>query len=810
MRTLKENITDWLLGDTKAYTVAEVAEHFKLDSGADYKALVKTIAQMEKEGTLIFTKKGKVRAAKAAAVLEGTLRMNDRGFGFVTVDPEEDDIFIKKDDINFALDGDTVEIDIMHPANPFLDKGAEGKIVAIKKRNLTRITGDFTAFDEETREDSGYLGYVVSKDTKLSNFKMYITDSGLHPVDGNVVSVTIKDYPNKKTPDYFVGAVVEILGHKNDPGMDILALIVSLGIETKFSKEVLAAAEAVPEKIDPADLEGRHDLRDQTYVTIDGADAKDLDDAVTVKKLANGNFFLGVSIADVSHYVTEDSVLDQTAYARGTSVYLTDRVVPMLPQRLSNGICSLNPHLDRLTMTCEMEIDKSGHVVKYDIFPSVINTTARMTYDEVNEILSQENPATTEKYADLVDFFFEMQELHEWLSAMRERRGAINFEEREARVVVDEKGHPIDIVFRKRGTAEKIIESFMLAANETVAGHFQKIDVPFVYRIHEAPKPEKMQRFFDFITVFGITVHGTKDKITGNDLQNILAKVADKPEAPVVSQMLLRSMQQAKYSTDPLGHYGLGADDYTHFTSPIRRYPDLMVHRLIHTYGKHPSEALQNKYAKTLPEITEHSSKMERLAVDAERAVDAMKKAEFLQDKVGEEFDGVISSVTKFGFFVELPNTIEGLVHVNTLQQDYFNFVERQMALVGEHTRIIFKLGQKVVIRVTKSDPETRNIDFEIVEAEGVNKADLQKRRHYNAADHPASKKKGKHHKHQNGSNAHSDKKANAHTDKKGTAPSEKETIQESISTGKKKNKKGRKKPYYAGVSKRHQQRGKK
>lgn len=803
MRTLKENISNWLLADTKAYTVAEVAEHFQLNSGADYKELVKTIAQMEKEGTLIFTKKGKVRRAKAAVVLDGTIRVNDRGFGFVSVDPDEDDIFVKKDDINYALDGDTVEIDIMHPANPFLEKGAEGKVVAINKRNLTRITGDFTAFDPETREDSGYLGYVISKDIKLSSYKIYITDSGLHPVDGNVVSVTIKDYPSKKAPDFFVGAVVEILGHKNDPGMDILALIVSLGIETKFSKEVLAAAEAVPETIDPADLTGRHDLRAQTYVTIDGADAKDLDDAVTVKKLDNGNFFLGVSIADVSHYVTEDSVLDQSAYARGTSVYLTDRVVPMLPQRLSNGICSLNPHLDRLTMTCEMEIDHTGHVVKYDIFPSVINTTARMTYDEVNEILAQDTPATTEKYADLVSFFFDMRELHDILSAMRERRGAINFEEREARVIVDELGHPTDIVFRKRGTAEKIIESFMLAANETVAGHFQKLDVPFVYRIHEAPKPEKMQRFFDFITVFGITVHGTKENISGNDLQNLLAKVADKPEAPVVSQMLLRSMQQAKYSTDPLGHYGLGADDYTHFTSPIRRYPDLMVHRLIHTYGKHPSEALQNKYAKTLPEITEHSSKMERLAVDAERAVDAMKKAEFLQDRVGEEFSGVISSVTKFGFFVELPNTIEGLVHVNTLQQDYFNFVERQMALVGEHTRITFKLGQKVIIRVTKSDPETRNIDFEIVEAEGVNAADLKKRRHYNATDHPVSKKKGKHHKHQNNGKKHNEKNASGKA-------TEKETIQESVSSTKNKGKNKRKKPYYAGVSKRHQQRGKK
>ena len=809
MTTLKNKLVAWLNEETKAYTVSEIAEHFGLTSGDDYKELVKTVAQMEKEGSLLFTKKGKVRAPQQTALLAGTLRLNDRGFGFVNIDPEEEDIFVKKDDINFALDGDKVLVDIVQPANPFADKGAEGKIIKITERKLTRVTGEFVSYEPDLREDSGYLGFVVSSDTKLAAYKVYIEENGLHPVDGNIVSVTIKTYPDKKAPDYFTGQVTEILGHKNVPGMDILSLIVSMGIETKFDEETLKAAEAVPEVIDAKDYENRRDLRQDVYVTIDGADAKDLDDAVSVRQLDNGNYFLGVSIADVSHYVTENSALDQTAFNRGTSVYLTDRVVPMLPQRLSNGICSLNPQVDRLTLTCEMEINAQGQVVSYDIFPSVIKTTARMTYDEVNEILLEENPLTTAKYANLIAMFFAMRDLHEILSAMRHRRGAINFEDREARVVVDEKGHPTDIVFRKRGTAEKLIESFMLAANETVAGHYQQLDVPFVYRVHEAPKPEKMQRFFDFITVFGLTVHGTKDKITGNDLQNLLAKVEDKPEAPVISTMLLRAMQQAKYTTDPLGHYGLGADDYTHFTSPIRRYPDLMVHRLIHTYGKHPNAEVKAKYAELLPDITDHSSKMERLAVDAERTVDAMKKAEFMQDKIGEEFSGVISSVTKFGFFVELPNTIEGLVHVNTLQQDYFQFVERLMALVGEHTKMTFKLGQKVVVRVTKSDPETRNIDFQIIEAEGIEAKDLAKRQHYSPFERDAnsSGKRGHHDKRQGHNRKH-----NA-TKKKGTGATPDKPVptrEANANPATKNKKKRRKKPFYNGVKKQHHKKGKK
>jgi ribonuclease R len=421
--------------------------------------------------------------------------------------------------------------------------------------------------------------------------------------------------------------ITKVIGHKNDPGMDILSIVIAQGIPTQFPEEVQSASEEVPDKIAASDLVGRRDLRDQQIVTIDGADAKDLDDAVTVRKLDNGNYFLGVHIADVSYYVTEDSILDKEAFERGTSVYLTDRVIPMIPQRLSNGICSLNPQVPRLTMSCEMEIDPSGTIVHHEIFQSVIQTTERMTYSAVNEILEEDDAETTERYRDLVPMFHLMKELHLILEERRSRRGAINFEDREAKILVDPEGRPLDIELRDRGVGERLIESFMLAANETVAEHFNRLKVPFIYRIHEQPKEEKMQRFFDFAAALGILVKGTKNTITPKDLQQVIHDVGDKPEAAVINTMLLRSMQQARYSEDNYGHYGLAAEYYTHFTSPIRRYPDLIVHRLIRTYSQDQSETTQEKWAEKLPDIANHSSKMERRAVDAEREVDSMKKS---------------------------------------------------------------------------------------------------------------------------------------------------------------------------------------
>ncbi|HFD6482543.1 ribonuclease R [Enterococcus hirae] len=780
--TLKEKIIFFIESERKkSFSMEEIAQGLGLQKSEDFKLLVQTIAQMEREQSVVFTKKGKVKLPLKPVLIEGTFRANERGFGFVTIDPEEDDIYIPKEATGYAMDGDTVAIDIIKTADTAMDRGAEGKVVEIRKRATTQLAGEFVAYTEEEISETDLYGVVIPKDKKLNQFKVYAAAEGIRPVDGSIVMVELTHYPEKNYATSLEGIVKQVIGHKNDPGMDILSIVVSNGIPTKFPDDVLAEADQVPDMINEKDLVGRRDLREQLIVTIDGEDAKDLDDAVTVKKLANGNYFLGVHIADVSNYVTEGSQLDREAYERGTSVYLTDRVIPMIPQRLSNGICSLNPHVPRLTMSCEMEIDPNGQVVSHDIFPSVIQTTERMTYTAVNQILEEQDEQVMERYQQLVPMFQEMQELHQILEEMRIRRGAISFEDREAKILVEPDGQPTDILLRSRGVGERLIESFMLAANETVAEHFNKRNFPFIYRIHEQPKEEKMQRFFDFASALGIVVRGTKGTITPKDLQKVIENVEDKPESAVINTMLLRSMQQARYSEDNFGHYGLAAEYYTHFTSPIRRYPDLIVHRLIRSYGQDPSEANQTYWENELPEIAEHSSKMERRAVEAEREVDAMKKAEYMMDKVGEEFEGIISSVVKFGLFIELPNTIEGLIHINELKQDYFHFIENHLALVGERTGLTFKIGQKVRVKVIKADPEERAIDFELIDAEEIVPLERPKTSNKNRPSNRHQKRSSKSHTERNGKkNSYSNER------KKGKGPS---------------NKKG-KKPFYKGIKK--------
>ena len=780
--TLKEKIIFFIESERKkSFSMEEIAQGLGLQKSEDFKLLVQTIAQMEREQSVVFTKKGKVKLPLKPVLIEGTFRANERGFGFVTIDPEEDDIYIPKEATGYAMDGDTVAIDIIKTADTAMDRGAEGKVVEIRKRATTQLAGEFVAYTDDEINETDLYGVVIPKDKKLNQFKVYAAAEGIRPVDGSIVMVELTHYPEKNYATSLEGIVKQVIGHKNDPGMDILSIVVSNGIPTKFPDDVLAEADQVPDTINEKDLVGRRDLREQLIVTIDGEDAKDLDDAVTVKKLANGNYFLGVHIADVSNYVTEGSQLDREAYERGTSVYLTDRVIPMIPQRLSNGICSLNPHVPRLTMSCEMEIDPNGQVVSYDIFPSVIQTTERMTYTAVNQILEEQDEQVMERYKQLVPMFQEMQELHQILEEMRIRRGAISFEDREAKILVEPDGQPTDILLRSRGVGERLIESFMLAANETVAEHFNKRNFPFIYRIHEQPKEEKMQRFFDFASALGIVVRGTKGTITPKDLQKVIENVEDKPESAVINTMLLRSMQQARYSEDNFGHYGLAAEYYTHFTSPIRRYPDLIVHRLIRSYGQDPSEANQTYWENELPEIAEHSSKMERRAVEAEREVDAMKKAEYMMDKVGEEFEGIISSVVKFGLFIELPNTIEGLIHINELKQDYFHFIENHLALVGERTGLTFKIGQKVRVKVIKADPEERAIDFELIDAEEIVPLERPKTSNKNRPSNRHQKRSSKSHTERNGKkNSYSNER------KKGKGPS---------------NKKG-KKPFYKGIKK--------
>ncbi|MDG5213233.1 ribonuclease R, partial [Staphylococcus aureus] len=465
------------------------------------------------------------------------------------------------------------------------------------------------------------------------------------------------------------------------------------------------------------EIKGRHDLRDELTITIDGADAKDLDDAISVKKLANGNTQLTVSIADVSYYVTEDSALDKEAYDRATSVYLVDRVIPMIPHRLSNGICSLNPHVDRLTLSCRMEIDASGRVVKHEIFDSVIHSDYRMTYDAVNQIITEKDPNIREQYKEITPMLDLAQDLSNRLIQMRKRRGEIDFDISEAKVLVNEDGIPTDVQLRQRGEGERLIESFMLIANETVAEHFSKLDVPFIYRVHEQPKSDRLRQFFDFITNFGIMIKGTGEDIHPTTLQKVQEEVEGRPEQMVISTMMLRSMQQAHYDDVNLGHFGLSAEYYTHFTSPIRRYPDLTVHRLIRKYLIEKS--MDNKEVKRwedkLPELAEHTSKRERRAIEAERDTDELKKAEYMIQHIGDEFEGIVSSVANFGMFIELPNTIEGMVHIANMTDDYYRFEERQMALIGERQAKVFRIGDTVKVKVTHVDVDERLIDFQIV-----------------------------------------------------------------------------------------------
>lgn len=787
-QTIKETILSYMKDQKKkSFSMEELAEGLNLQKSADFKLLVQTAAALEREGLIEFNKKGKIKLVETGISLEGTFRGNERGFGFVTIDEEEPDVYISKENTNYAMNGDKVLIDITQPGDPFSDRGAEGKVLEVKERAVTQVVGEFIAYNEEEIANTDLFGYVLPKDKKLNGLSVFIASEGIRPVDGSIVIAEVTHYPEHGYAKSLEGLVKKVIGHKNDPGMDIMSIIVAHGIPTAFPEEVMEEADQVPDTISDSDLKGRRDLRDSIIVTIDGEDAKDLDDAVTVEKLKNGNYFLGVHIADVSYYVTEESQMNQEAYERGTSVYLTDRVIPMLPQRLSNGICSLNPKVPRLTMSCEMEISPEGTVLNHEIFQSVIQTTERMTYTAVNEIIEEQNPETMARYNKLVPMFQEMAELHEILEKMRERRGAISFEDREAKVLVNEEGHPQDIVMRTRGVGERLIESFMLAANETVAKHFTDLKLPFIYRIHEQPKEEKMQRFFDFAAMLGILVKGTKADITPKDLQRVLNQIDGKPEEAVINTMLLRSMQQARYSEDNYGHYGLAAEYYTHFTSPIRRYPDLIVHRLIRSYENDRSEATQEKWNSLLPDIADHSSKMERRAVETEREVDSMKKAEFMADKIDEEYEGIISSVTKFGIFVELPNTIEGLVHINNLKQDYFHFVENHLALVGERTGLTLKIGQKVLIRVVKSDPETREIDFELIEAEELERLEIQRPKRGNNRNSRRRKEKG------HGKPAQQEKKP--------ASPAK---------GGKATGKKGGKKPFYKEVAKKKKTKNKK
>ncbi|MFJ7649267.1 ribonuclease R [Lysinibacillus sp. NPDC097279] len=689
----------------KPLTVGEIEDEFGFEDAEEFKELVKTLVRMEGQGLVVRSRSNRYGLPERMNLLRGKFIGHAKGFGFVAPDVEGmDDVFIPPHEVNGAINGDIVLIRVLKES--FGDR-REGTITKVVERGQTSFVGTFQA-------NRGF-GFVVLDDKKLPMDIFIAKGDTLGAVDGHKVVVEIATWPEDLKSA--TGYITKILGHKNDPGVDILSILYKHDIPPEFPEEVVAAAQRVPDEISPADLEGRRDLRHETIVTIDGADAKDLDDAVTVTKNVDGTYKLGVHIADVSYYVTQGSVIDIEAYDRATSVYLTDRVIPMIPHRLSNGICSLNPQVDRLTLSCEMIIDGNGNVIAHEIFQSVIKTTERMTYKDVYKILEEKDEELIARYEPLVPMFNHMAELSKILRNKRELRGAIDFDFKESKVIVDEDGWPVDIELRERTVAEKLIEDFMLAANETVAEHFHWMNVPFLYRIHEDPKPEKLQRFFEFVTNFGILIKGTGNTVHPKALQDVLSAIEGMPEEPVISTMLLRSMQQAKYYPESIGHFGLSTDFYTHFTSPIRRYPDLVVHRLIRTYliNKDTSQETVAQWSMAMDEIADHTSERERRAVDAERDTDALKKAQYMSDKIGEEFEGIVSSVTNFGIFIELPNTIEGLVHISNMTDDYYRFDDRQMMMIGERTNRQFRIGDEVKVRVANVIIEESSIDFEIV-----------------------------------------------------------------------------------------------
>lgn len=689
----------------KPLTVQEIEEQFGFEDADEFKELVKTLVKLEEKGLLVRSRANRYGVPERMNLMSGKFIGHPRGFGFVAYDEAgQDDIFIPPTEVNGAINGDRVMVRISESSG---GDRREGAVIRILERGTTQVVGTF--------QDNRGFGFVISDDKKMNMDIFIAKDDTLGAIDGHKVVVEITGWPEGRKSA--TGMVKQILGHKNDPGVDILSIIHKHGIEVEFPPAVLDEANAVPDEIDPEDINDRRDLRNEQIVTIDGADAKDLDDAVQVVKMEDGTYKLGVHIADVSHYITEGSEMDREAYDRATSVYLTDRVIPMIPHRLSNGICSLNPQVDRLTLSCEMIFNDQGEVISHEIFQSVIRTSARMTYTDVYEILEQDNQELKEKYSELVPMFELMKELASILRDKRMRRGAIDFDFKESKVLVDEDGNPTDVVVRERTVAERLIEEFMLAANETVAEHFHHMEVPSLYRIHEDPKPEKLQRFFEFVTNFGIVVKGTGNEIHPRALQEIVESIEGTPEEPVISTMLLRSMQQAKYSAESLGHFGLSTEFYTHFTSPIRRYPDLIIHRLIRTYliEKDLSKSTLMHWEANMDDIATHTSERERRAVEAERDTDALKKTQFMADKIGEEFTGIVSSVTNFGLFIELPNTIEGLVHVSNMTDDFYRFDDRQMMMIGERSNRQFRIGDEVEIKVIGVKPEESAIDFEIV-----------------------------------------------------------------------------------------------
>ena len=651
------------------------------------------------EGKIGISKKGKYGKAEEFA-LAGTFSGHAKGFGFVTIEGREQDVFIPADKTKGAMDGDKVQIVIEGEAR---GKRAEGAVLRILEHANKTVIGFY--------QKNKNFGFVLPDNQKLGQDIFIPQGKDMGAVTGHKVIVRITDFgDDRKKPE---GVITEILGHVNDPGVDILSIIKAYGLPEGFPDEVMVQVAGIPDEVDEEEKKNRLDLRHLQTVTIDGEDAKDLDDAISISKENDDHYTLGVHIADVSHYVTENSPLDKEALKRGTSVYLVDRVIPMLPHKLSNGICSLNAGTDRLALSCLMEIDGKGNVIGHRIAETLIQVDRRMTYTAVNAIVTDRDPDVMEEYRDFVPMFDLMKELADILRERRKKRGSIDFDFPESKIILDEKGRPVDIKPYERNAATKIIEDFMLMANETIAEDYFWQELPFLYRTHDYPDPEKMKRLGTFINNFGYTIRTQNGEVHPKELQKLLDKIEGTPEEALISRLTLRSMKQAKYTTVCTGHFGLAANYYTHFTSPIRRYPDLQIHRIIkENLRRGLSDRRFAHYDSILPEVAVQCSSMERRADEAERETDKLKKCEYMSKRIGKEYDGVISGVTNWGLYVELPNTVEGLIRVNDLTGDYFVFDEEHMELVGEMTRKSYKLGQKIRVQVADTDKLTRTIDF--------------------------------------------------------------------------------------------------
>ena len=699
---MRDDILNILKNSDRALDIYDLQDMLHINDVNQAKELSDELRKLEDEVIVYHSNKDKYMMLEKSHLRKGVMRTNKKGFGFVEIENMDDDVYVAADNMNGAIHDDIVLVEITSKMT--LDR-LEGRVLKIIKRQVQRYIGEIT-FDEKGK------GHIKLDDNKVKLNIEIPKDKALNAVDGHKVVVELVKKLNNNLK--YEGKVLEIIGHKNDPGVDILSIIYKYNINTVFPDDVKEEVSNINMEVLPEELKGRRDLREQVIFTIDGDDTKDIDDAISIEKFASGHYKLGVHIADVSYYVKEGSPLDNEAMERGTSVYLVDRVIPMLPHELSNGICSLNPNVDRLAISCVMEFDSSGKQIDYEIFPSVIRSRIQMTYKKVNSILEKNVvPEGYEPYADTLKI---MAELASILRKAKVKRGYINFDIDEAKILVDENCKPTEITVRERGTGENLIEDFMIAANECVATHIYFMNLPFIYRVHEVPKEEKIRSFLGFVSNLGYQVPGDIKDTKPTTMQRILKALEDKPEYKILSSLLLRCMQKAVYRPENLGHYGLASSCYTHFTSPIRRYPDTTVHRLLRTYlfeNKLDNSTIR-KWEEKLVYIAEHSSERERASVDCEREVEDMKMAEYMESHIGEEFEGMISSVTSFGMFVELDNLVEGLVPLRDMP-DFFVYDEDRMTLTGEKSHVKYTIGERVLVKVVRASKEDKTIDFEIV-----------------------------------------------------------------------------------------------